>query len=984
MSKGAQKELQGASGKKGSGYGAPSRKLASELLATTTTTTTKEAVPDFLSTAATSGAPANEPTLATAASPVTNSTKARNSAQRPEASATAEQPLRRSQSAHKASQKPKLKPWRLKSKSTFEKTENPASGVKNAQMLPLPKLEDQQRQAHYSSSGVELAPGRSKASAEETSKQPERESTAVTGPGRVGSSSYITSSGLTSPGSDQKTAQARETSPGKAVPGSILASPRCYSPRRDQLRAQTTIAGPGYLAPAVKSPRAAATAEGNRKPGPAADVSPASKALRDLASFLMISPIKFTNISKNNQLKKSVVGFLAAAVIVTVMVAVVGLAILSHEHTKREIYCETEGCLFHARLLTKNLNKTIDPCEDFSAYVCSAWSRSGDYREQVKTPIDDILYNRFVGFSKMLAAGTEKLPAGLKAVAMHTSCMDSYSRGNTRFENFRRLMKAMSLSWPEQPGENVNALGVMLSLSYKWQITIWIMVSGKEAYWRLGIGPAKYIPLLKNHYASVRSSGGYPQYWNGYYHALRTSASQPLDKPAIERIADAEGDILGRLLRPLAATEKHPAVVPIASMGNVTASLSPSTWLEQLNLHLDLGPKVAADDRVLVSDTAFLAAFGDLFARYSHQQLLSHLSWLFVQTYAPILDQKLHLARFGDSEKANLYKPIFCAFHVESTFKMLVFALNYVSGFTKSDKKKVITAFGRLMSVGVRELNSSTWLDEESKTSAAEKLASVQVVLWPGPLWLGNEFLRTLYSDFPINEPSFGDDWIKARLAIAKMNRTEHLEATLRLPSNFPPPTYRYDYIRNNIEIPIGIVDKPLFYKDGTKAMFYGGLGFLIALEMVRALDKIGLHWNEDGRETTSILSGRSIKYFEEKDACRKDEGSISIFPEVPAVEIAYAALSEAIREDKDALTIRDLPEEKVFFMTLCFMMCKAREANRFGGVDCHKVIRNSPLFHKLFNCPEGSKMNPTKKCSFFRDDIMESSTEHPTETARL
>ncbi|XP_072145019.1 neprilysin-like [Dermacentor andersoni] len=452
--------------------------------------------------------------------------------------------------------------------------------------------------------------------------------------------------------------------------------------------------------------------------------------------LLALSPIKFTNISENNPFKKSVAGFLAAAVIVTVMVAVIGLAISSHEHTKCDIYCETEGCLLHARLLTKDLNKTIDPCEVFSAYVCSAWSRSGDYREQVKTPIDGILYNRFVGFSKMLAAGTEKLPAGLKAVAMHTSCMDSYSRGNTSFKNFRRLMKAMNLSWPEHLGENVNALGVMLSLSYKGPITIWIAVSGKEAYWRLGIGPSEYIPLLKNHYASVRSSGGYPQYWNGYYHALRTSASQPLDKPAVDRIADAEGDILGRLLRPLAATEKHPAVVPIASMGNVSASLSPFTWLEQLNLHLNLRPKVTAGDRILVSDTAFLTAYGDLFARYSHQQLLGHLSWLFVQTYAPVLDRKLHLARFGDSAKANLYKSIFCAFHVELTFKMLVFALNYVSGFTQSDRKTVTTAFGRLMSAGVRELNSSTWLDEESKTSAAEKLASVQVVLWPGQLWL--------------------------------------------------------------------------------------------------------------------------------------------------------------------------------------------------------------------------------------------------------
>ncbi|KAH7938212.1 hypothetical protein HPB49_021746 [Dermacentor silvarum] len=660
---------------------------------------------------------------------------------------------------------------------------------------------------------------------------------------------------------------------------------------------------------------------------------------------------------------------------------VVALAMANHEHIKHKIYCETEGCLLHARLLTEKLSKTIDPCKDFSAYVCSAWSRVGDYREQLKTPIDSILYYRFVRFSKMLAAGAEKLPVGRKAEVMHQSCMGPYSRGNTSFENFRRLMKAMNLSWPEDPGEDVNALGVMLSLSYRWQISIWITVAGKDAYWRLGIGPAEYIQLLRNQYASVRSSGGYAEYWNGYYYALRTSDSQPLDKPAIERIADAEGDILGHLLRSLATREKNPAVVPIASMGNITASLSSLTWLEQLNLHLDLRPKVAADDKVLVSDMAFLTAFGDLFVTYSHQQLLSHLSWLFVQTYAPISDRKLQVVRFGDSEKAGLYKPIFCAFHVESTFKMLVFALNYVSGFTQSDREKVTTAIGSLISAGVRELNRSTWLDEESKTSAAEKLTSVRVTVWPGQLWLGNEFLSKLYSDFPSNDSSFGDDWIKARLAMAKKNRTDNFEATLSLPSNFPPAKYRYNYIRNNIEIPIGIVDKPLFYKDGTNAMFYGGLGFLIALEMVRALDKVGLRWNQNGSETTSIFSEASMKAFEEKDACLKDEGSSSIFPEVPAVEIAYAAFADAVREDKGALTIRGLPEEKVFFMTLCYMMCKARDAQRFSGVDCHKVIRNSPSFHKVFKCPEGSKMNPTKKCSFFHGDALESSTEHPTET---
>ncbi|KAH6922035.1 hypothetical protein HPB50_007742 [Hyalomma asiaticum] len=41
--------------------------------------------------------------------------------------------------------------------------------------------------------------------------------------------------------------------------------------------------------------------------------------------------------------------------------------------------CDTESCRWESRLVNEMLNATVDPCEDFYAYVCSsAWERSSD------------------------------------------------------------------------------------------------------------------------------------------------------------------------------------------------------------------------------------------------------------------------------------------------------------------------------------------------------------------------------------------------------------------------------------------------------------------------------------------------------------------------------------------------------------------------------------------------------------------------------
>ncbi|XP_077486535.1 endothelin-converting enzyme 1-like [Amblyomma americanum] len=697
-------------------------------------------------------------------------------------------------------------------------------------------------------------------------------------------------------------------------------------------------------------------------------LSPTTRVITEAATILR-SPVTKLFTAEHGAWRKKVVVALVALVVAIGTIALMALAAEVQFGRKRKAYCDSEDCLSHVDMLTTNLDGNIDPCEDFSAYVCSAWTRSAEYREHVKGPIDAMLYARFLRFSTMLAEGAKKLPVGDKALAMYESCMSSDTTEVTNLDNFRRLMKAIGLSWPEQPTANVSALGTLLVMAYKWQMPLWmsvtVPVTRDTAKWRLQIKPGHYITVLRNQYENVRSGGGYTEYWHGYYNAFRTNSTQQLDEPSIEAVADDEGAILENLKSSVVSLKKIPAVIPFASIGNYSAPLSSDAWLQQLNLHLELTPPVLADHQVIASDIRFLTTVGALFANYSSQRLLSQLSWSFVQLYAPISSPKLHVVRFGDRWKADLYRPVFCAVHVESTFKLLAFTLDYVSRLTRQDELVVNMGYSSLISELLIMLNNSPWLDLESRKLATSKVQSVQAIIWPSPHWFDNDDLEELYSDYPSKEETFGDYWINARFAMAKHNRTDEFHAIQGLPMNVPPADFEYDYVLNNIEVPIAIVNKPLYYKRGTWAMFYGGLGFQMALEILNALDKEGLHWNSDGEPVTSIVSEGSMKTFESKDSCLKGEGIESIFPEIPALEVAHSAMMRAIKSDKRALTVEGLSEERVFFMTICYMMCSSTTAYDLYHT-CDKVVRNSLAFRKAFGCSNGTKMNPTKKCAFF------------------
>lgn len=184
-------------------------------------------------------------------------------------------------------------------------------------------------------------------------------------------------------------------------------------------------------------------------------------------------------------------------------------------------YCEASECLRHVELLTHGLNRSIDPCQDFQAYVCSTWTPDARFPEVSAAALDDLGIAWLDDLPKLLEEGAKEWPVARKPLAMFQSCA---SRANVSSEfkrqEFLEFLRACNLSWPEKPAGGYSALNVLFDLAFRWELTVWLRVRvNKHPFlpdaWRLLFlhGRTSAIRLFTENHRRVMTRGpGYPRY----------------------------------------------------------------------------------------------------------------------------------------------------------------------------------------------------------------------------------------------------------------------------------------------------------------------------------------------------------------------------------------------------------------------------------------------------------------------------------------
>ncbi|KAH7980033.1 hypothetical protein HPB49_012792 [Dermacentor silvarum] len=646
---------------------------------------------------------------------------------------------------------------------------------------------------------------------------------------------------------------------------------------------------------------------------------------------------------------------------------------------RKQGLCLSSACRLHAHLVTTLVDPSRDPCDDLEAFACSKWAprvthKWGRWYGYGPALTAHALSEWFDTFKDEVSAGAVGLAAGRHALTAFEACMDDSMHGEhkKKLDVLRQFMKERKILWPEPPTEGVHPLGVLLDLAYNWRLNLWfearpLLRATSSSKTDLLLKAGDMLPFWFIYQKDIDRQN-YVKYWEMFYTLFSGGTPSDLSVTQILKIATVEEDIFRELTRVFQRPDKQPARIPVGNMGQHTPAIPSQQWREQLDATVAAGTHGDSSydtfESVEVSDKTLLEAIDKLFGNYSRKELLQQISWFFVQVFAPLANANIFLTVYRMKDAAALQQRMFCTQEVEEMYGPLVTSLYVAVNFDKEDRKSTDEDLADVTLAALDKVANMSTLTNATRNLIANKLDTLKAVLWPPDDFLTNDVLTAMYANFSSAEDTFVQYWIDARQNMMRLYRGGPTDNPVpRLPRNYRLPFITYDYLTNNVLISVAALSKHVFMSpNGTAAMRLGTIGFDFARQLVRVFDNTGLRVDAEGNVLDEPMPFPAMN---RSECTVQDEGDG--IQELPALEVAHAAFEQRVRSSSQRV-MEKYSEEQVFFITVCFSLC--RQPKTLRGVfasGCNEAAANFEPFSVAFNCSSGARMNPVRKCTYFK-----------------
>ncbi|XP_077486587.1 neprilysin-2-like [Amblyomma americanum] len=606
------------------------------------------------------------------------------------------------------------------------------------------------------------------------------------------------------------------------------------------------------------------------------------------------------------------------------------------------------------------LDKKVDPCEDFGAFVCPHQEQYAKDPSAVDAATSTLpsMHQRWLdGLQKLIEDGAKLLGAGSKAAAMYNGCMTQDRSTNDSVTHF---MEMLGLRWLEPREPETSAFGLLLDIAYNWQAPLWFRVAV--------LPPTTFHPVLR----VLISRNPMMAEWQAQLQAIngteeyRKRWSETKDVRANDSVISRHLKTRMNIFRMFLNTDLYGTRVPrhfsLADASNHANFASNMTLL--LNQHIKSNQNFSRQDMIIFEEARLLEASNAAFARYDNSELLQHICWLFRDVYGPIADpSRAPSHSVGPNTKTRLR---YCSFVVEASYQLLVNALFAVSRLTPDERESIDGLLRSVQQAAVQLMRDADWLEWRSQNIAIAKLEGIQTLIWPRNELLTDGGLFKIYRFFPDRATSLSAYWVQTREAIRKYiaRGPQECAELLGAPGSYAEPLFSYSHVMNAVHVSMAALSRPLFYGSGTQAMLYGGLGYQYAREIVRALDCTGVQVDAYGSVTHRWLSRASAAEYSKRVTCL---GAVNVFPETPALEVAYTAYLKATEKqaEEEPKLFMKMTEAQVFFITMCLGMCHLQHGQSARA--CNKAVMGFRPFAEAFHCDAGSNMSVLQKCGFFQ-----------------
>ena len=304
----------------------------------------------------------------------------------------------------------------------------------------------------------------------------------------------------------------------------------------------------------------------------------------------------------------------------------------------------------------------------------------------------------------------------------------------------------------------------------------------------------------------------------------------------------------------------------------------------------------------------------------------------------------------------------------------------YVEKYFPAESKQRMLQLVENLRVALGErIKSLTWMSEDTKKQALEKLATFYVKIGYPDTWKDYDGLKideslSFYENLRRADEFNIADHV-SRCANKPVDRTEWLMTPQTINAYYNPTT-------NEICFPAGILQPPFFDPDADDAVNYGAIGVVIGHEMTHGFDDQGSQFDKDGNLRNWWTDADRTDFQKRTRVMEEFFNKIEVLPGMYAngkltlgeniadnggLNVAYQALQNAMKQNpldkKDGFT----PEQR-FFLSYGFIWAgniRDEQLRQFNKTDPHSpaawrvngALPHIDAWYKAFGIKKSDKL---------------------------
>jgi putative endopeptidase len=395
--------------------------------------------------------------------------------------------------------------------------------------------------------------------------------------------------------------------------------------------------------------------------------------------------------------------------------------------------------------------------------------------------------------------------------------------------------------------------------------------------------------------------------------------------------------------------------------------------------------------RVDSIDPSFLPKLAALLAATPFETLQQYLEWRVLETDASSVDQPLageefffHRTVLRGQQPQAADTDYDCLIATRNQFGFSL-ARHFVDSFVPSDLKPAASDLADSLRAAMSaNFAQVSWLDDATRAAAMQKFELLLPKVGYPEAW------PTDTINIGAND-AFLDMWLEltkqawssaAAQLVAPVDRSLFW-ASPEITNAFYSPA------RNDITIPVAVLQDPFFRQDRPAAFNFGALGSVIGHELTHGFDSNGRHYDGTGT-LADWWTDSAATEFEQRTQCLVDQyngyealpglnidGAATLnenIADLGGLKLSYAAFEA---QAKRGSAMGGFTPEAQFFLSFAQLWCSNSSDDTLRNqiaTDPHSpakfrvngVVRNLPEFARAFSCPAGSPLAPPNRCEIW------------------